>query len=307
MYIKNVLINLVLFIILISINSCQPKVDFPFEDSESKLVIWSLLYPDSVVTATLSKTSPPLSKNVDRRIRNAIVILFENKIAVDTLKEDSVGFYKSHKGFKPNEGKIYQLISIKEGFKTLKTPQDTMPFKPIVSKIIFEDSVGINQGNYVARITLFTNTPSHFANFGFGKFKSEGLPTDTAFGGILKSNTTFTQEGNSTCEDNGFIKFPNFVFIAPNCKYSNTIYELNNSFSSSLRRYLGKAKFYFTICSITYKSVEIIKALEKLSTQYTDDYFSGVNLFWVPVQLPNYIENGYGFFACYNTTDVKIH
>jgi hypothetical protein len=46
-------------------------------------------------------------------------------------------------------------------------------------------------------------------------------------------------------------------------------------------------------------------ALNKLTSQF-GDYYSGINIFWSPVQLPDFIENGYGFFACYNTANVTV-
>jgi hypothetical protein len=302
---RNRILGIVLF--LLSLYACRPTVDFALESEPSKLVIWSVLHPDSIVSATLSKSVAPLSKNTERRISQASIVLFENNIAVDTLKEDSIGYYVSKKEFKPQVNKVYHITAAKEGFLTIKTPRDTMPLKPVILKALFEDSVRIQQAHNMARITLITTAPSHFDNYGFGRFKTTGYPwqSDTVQGGFFNSNgSPFKEDGNASCESNGFFSFLNYVVAEPNCKYSNTKYELYD-YGGIDERYVNKVKFHFTICSFTHTSTSIMKALGKVATQY-GDYYSGINVFWSPVTLPDYIENGYGFFGCYNTLDLTI-
>jgi hypothetical protein len=295
-------------LLLLSLQACRPTVDFALESEPSKLVIWGALHPDSVVSVALSKSVPPLSKNTERRISQASIVLFENNIAVDTLKEDSIGYYVSKKAFKPQVNKVYHITAAKEGFLTIKTPRDTMPSKPIILKAIFEDSARIQQTLNISRITLITTAPSHFDNYGFGRFRTTGYPwqSDTVQGGFFNNGgaSPFSEDGNASCESNGFFSFLNYGVIEPSCKYSNTKYELYNSWIGNAS-YVNKVKFHFTICSFTRTSVGIMKALGKVAAQY-GDYYSGLNIFWSPVTLPNYIENGYGFFGCYNTLDVTI-
>lgn len=234
-------------------------------------------------------------------------MLFENNIAVDTLKEDSIGYYVSKKAFKPQVNKVYHIIAAKEGFLIIKTPRDTMPSKPVILKAIFKDTARLQQNIYMPGITLITTAPSHFENYGFGRYRTTGYPwqSDTVQGGFFNSSgTPFTEDGNASCEDNGFFSFLNYNVVEPSCKYSNTKYELYN-YGGLDERYVDKVKFYFTICSFTHTSVGIMKALGKVAAQY-GDYYSGLNIFWSPVTLPDYIENGYGFFGCYNTLDVII-
>jgi hypothetical protein len=293
--------------LIIGVNACKPKVDFDFDNATPTLVIWSVLHPDSIVSAFLSKTSSPLNKNVERRISGGSIVLFENDIAIDTLKEDSTGFYKSRKGTKPSVGKIYHIIATKGGFNTIKTPKDTMPAKPIIFKTTFEDSVRKQQTLTIARITVLTNQPSHFENYGFGLFRTTGYPwqSDTVQGGFFNtSGSPFREDGITTCENNGIVPFLGFSFMTPSCKSSETKYELYNSWIVD-ERYVKKVKFHFKVGAITYKSIEILKSLYNVAAQY-GDYYSGINIFWSPITLPDYIENGYGFFACYNTTDVTV-
>ena len=202
-----------LLLLLLCLCACRPSVDFALEGESSKLVIWSVLHPDSVVSATLSKSVPPLSKNIERSISNASIVLFENNIAVDTLKEDSIGYYISKKGFKPHVNSVYHITAAKEGFLTIKTPKDTMPLKPVVLKALYEDSVGMQQTLTLARITLITNAPSHFENYGFGRFRRTGYPwqSDTVQGGFFNtSGGPFNENGNASCESNGFFSFLNY-------------------------------------------------------------------------------------------------
>lgn len=57
---KNRILGIVLF--LFSLYACHPTVDFALESEPSKLVIWSVLHPDSIVSATLSQSVPPSVK-----------------------------------------------------------------------------------------------------------------------------------------------------------------------------------------------------------------------------------------------------
>jgi hypothetical protein len=69
--------------------SCKKEIDLLNRNDEPKFVIWCNLHPDSIVTAYISKTSPPLSTKADRIVKEAIVILYENNLPIDTLQSDS--------------------------------------------------------------------------------------------------------------------------------------------------------------------------------------------------------------------------
>jgi hypothetical protein len=81
--------------------ACQKEIDLTARNAEAKFVIWCYLHEDSIVSASLSKTSPPLSINADRIVKDALVVLYENDRPVDTLKYDSLTVYSSKKRFKP--------------------------------------------------------------------------------------------------------------------------------------------------------------------------------------------------------------
>jgi hypothetical protein len=273
---------------------CQPHLNLPFENDERKLVIWSFLHPDSIVTAYISSTRAPLSKDKESLINDASVVLYENDKAIDTLKEVENGIYKAKKEIKLKEKKIYQIKVNKEGYLAIETPKDTMPEKPIVFNYSAVDSIRKEQGHNIALITLNTNNTSHYKNYGFGNFKAIGLPF---------SEINVYENGRSTCDNNGFFDLYGYSFIHYNCKLSNNIYNLfvDNYYPKGFKN----AKIKFTICSITFLNIAYNEKVDLLASHFSD-YYSGVDLFWNPVYLPNYIKNGYGFFGCYNTSDIEI-
>lgn len=288
-----------LFILLFffTLNSCQPKIEFINEIDVPKLVVWCILHPDSIPTAYVSQTSPLLSKSVNYKVSNAQVVLFRNDLPIDTFVQIENGTYKSSQKQKIIENNIYSITVFKDGFEKLVTPKDTMPLKPVVLSVIGNDSAIVTNGSIQASIILKTQLPSHLKNLGFGNFNLIGLPSG------IGTKASFLSNGNSTCENNGSYSFLSYIFKDPSCIYFGENYELftPNFYSTGF----NKLKVKFTACAITNVSISFLKKLQDLTLQYTD-FYSPVDVFWNPIYLPNYIKGGYGFFACYNTTDIEV-
>jgi Domain of unknown function (DUF4249) len=285
-------------IALVFFYACQPQFDLTDKATNPpKLVVWCVLHPDSIPTAYISQTSPELTKNNDRKISKAEVVLFQNNLPIDTFIEKQTGTYQSGKKPRLIENAVYHITVSKNGFDKLETPKDTLPEKPVILSTETKDSAIIKEGKLMAMIKLKTKQPSHYKNLGFGNFFASGLPI------FIGSDIRFLPEGNISCENGGFYSFLNYKFILSSCVYSGENYYLyaHNFYPQGFKKLEEK----FTACAITNLSVTYLNKLYELEEQYTD-FSNFVDIFWNPVYLPNYIKGGYGFFACYNTTNIEV-
>ena len=158
--------------LFIGIVSCQKDPNLYTLNAPPKLVVMCYLHPDSVVTALVSKTSAPLSKKADRLVTDALVVLYENNLPVDTLQNDSLTVYKSRKGFKPTAENVYFIKASKQGFPTLETFEDRMPPKPKLIKYTAEDSIApIDRFSMLSRLRLYTDTPKYFQAYALSRAK----------------------------------------------------------------------------------------------------------------------------------------
>lgn len=296
---KNRILGIVLF--LFSLYACHPTVDFALESEPSKLVIWCDLHPDSIVTAFITKTSPPLSIKADRVVTDALVILFENNLPVDTLQSQGGTIYKSRKKFKPMVGNIYFIKVSKQGFPVLETFPDTMPPKPILIKYIAEDStLSLTESTNLARLRLYTDKPKYFETYGI----SEGKYQYFNFLGIYGDATFYWENANSVCGQS-FTGTPHHYFVKYNCTTNgkNDFYEYTKIINTRPQQLRGK-KMALSLASITKHAAEISIQIERLSSIAFSD--NNTELFWTPIYIPETVKNGYGFLMCYNTLNFEV-
>ena len=287
-------------IILFSLISCQKEIDLLHRNDEQKLVLWCYLHPDSVVTAYVSKTSPPLSTKEDRTASGVLVVLYENNLPVDTLQNDSLKIYKSRKNFKPSVGNIYAMKASKSGFPTLETFPDTMPPKPVLLKYIAEDSIlRINRFQNLARLRLYTDKPKYFESYGLSQGKYQNINYLGVYGDDVFDWFDYTDR----CEKHFGVPWHGFV---RNTCVNNDVkgfYEFTKLNYTSPQQLKGK-KMSLSFGAITNHCADLILKIQPLgSTTFSD----GTELFWTPVYVPETVKNGYGFLVCYNTLDFDIH
>lgn len=292
------MIRLLILIVLLATFSCRPTIEFDSLQAEPKLVIWCFLHPDSVVTASLTKTIPIFELESDKKVTDGIVVIYENNKVWDTLRNDGTDKYMSIKGLHPTVGNIYSIKAYKMGFKTLETTNDTMPKKPIVKNWSVMDSVGIAENisfngkkGILAKIKLLINTPSNFPIYGVSRIKQTGLPTSSFFKDEVGNYL------DPRCPILRGVVARGFVFKYSNCQDRQG--EMNiivNNYSAQIKDIHLK----FKLCATTYQFQKFYYEFKDFENSYREQAF---DLYATPVTFPEFVKNGYGFFACYNTSD----
>ena len=292
------MIRLLTLVALLATFSCHPKIEFDSLQAEPKLVIWCFLHPDSVVTASLTKTIPIFETDADKKVTDGIVVIYENNRIWDTLRNDGTDKYISIKGLHPKAGNIYSIKAYKMGFKTLETTNDTMPSKPIVKNWSIMDSVGITDNisfngkkGVLAKIQLSINTPSNFPIYGVSRIKQTGL-----------SSTFFNKDevdyySDDRCPIIRGVSARGFIFKYSNCQDRQG--EMNiivNNYSAQIKGIHLK----FKLCATTYQFQRFYYEFRDFENSYREQAF---DLYATPITFPEYVKNGYGFFACYNTSN----
>jgi hypothetical protein len=113
-----------LVLLAFTIIACTREIDFKESEVEKRLVVNSLICPDSLISVNVRKTTCILSSE-NSIVDNAEVILFKNRLAIDTLRYFDQGNYKSAK-YHAYAGNTYSV--------TVKSPEypdvyaiDTVP------------------------------------------------------------------------------------------------------------------------------------------------------------------------------------
>jgi Domain of unknown function (DUF4249) len=267
---------------------CEKEISLINRNETPKFVIWCRLHPDSVIVAYVSKTSPPLAPKSERIITDAAVILYENGIAVDTLKNDRLTIYNSSKGFKPQANNIYFLKVSKSGMLTAETFADTMPPKPVLIRYIAKDSIKfVSSSAHLAQLELFTDFPKNYGYYYLGGgtyqyFNYLGVYGDAEFFWNITENCDSRIEGNL-------------------CKYpATTYYQFINQINSRPSQLKGK-KMKLILYAQTRNSIILggIKYNGGYAGEDTDLYFE-------PTFTPETIKNGYGSLTCRNTLNFEV-
>jgi hypothetical protein len=294
--------NFALLYCLLFLFSCNQAIQ-PLElEFEQKFVVWCLLHPDSIATALVSKTSNPFGSKEDRIVKDALVLLIENGIALDTLKYIEGATYRSIKNYKPKVGRAYSLRIEKNNYLTATTEVDTIPKAPILIKYITKDSItNIEEGLNLAQLQLFTDNPKYYYVYGL----SNGLYKYFNFKGEFGDSYKFWDLKSNDCEK-GFY-FNGYSFKKPYCDDLSFAYYEYTAENSLRPPELKGQKMKFSLCNILTKTANFVKNQPNFYYSNFDDLYT-TELFWNPSATPpaNYVQNGYGFLGCYNTTNFEV-
>ncbi len=123
------------FVLLIPIIffACSEAIDFKVEESEKKIVINSLITPDSLLKINLSKSLGVLEKDRDMKfISDADVSLFENDDFLEKLSFQINGYY--HSTIYPKENNTYKIVITHPQLPAAEA-QSTVPPKVTIDSI----------------------------------------------------------------------------------------------------------------------------------------------------------------------------
>lgn len=304
--------NILFFIGVTLLSSCETVVDFEF-DEEPKLVVHSLFTPGDVTSNSnnfdvqVFQTKSILEDNSLEHLRDADVTItpFEQEEQVLSFLTDDSPFYRTTSG--PEEGKSYELHVSREGnesviaksYVPVGTPIENLTFSEVVSfphdiypatdeynfNLQFEIEDDIEENNFYHLIVwrvfepTFSNNREVFQTVSYDELESAHDPsvqivnTNRAFFGAHISDESFNGEKKK--------------------------FDFNMAFNESVSQFPTKVRIEVELRTVS----EDYYRYQIEGARYTNN---GSNTFFNDqTTISNNIENGYGLFAGYSVRAVR--
>ncbi len=316
----------ILIILLIAtIFSCTKTLDFDEGNSETQLVLNSIIWPDSVFAASISKSTSILYDRQVGQITGGTLDLYEDGALLTQITSPTGHFYAS--GIKPKAGKSYRVVINSNGKQV--EAETTIPDQAEVLSIdtsSVKDEYGYKRLNYKVkikdpvgddyyRIVVMNETLSKMTFINPEKKKTTAYYLQKMQYSILSDDPVFNSVYNNIGEDiidmgpeNDYNIFPDDYFqdkeYTIQFMISNYGYHYYNPYSygypSNPKSENGIIYERNTI-HIQKLSKDLYTYLKyiKLHNHYRDNPFSE------PVPVYSNVKNGTGIFAGFNDNTVS--
>jgi len=264
--------------------SCYEEIPFDTTVTKPKLVLYSAITNDSIITVQVEKTKFIGDTN-KTFLNDAKVNLYINGVYSETLILDSAGVYKSI--IKAQQGNLYKIEVIHDNYRTISA-STYIPNKPQIDTCVFVYDFGVDRnGNNISKlsftITDIPNEENYYYISGILNEKGEHLMSETIDPIILSEKQSY---GDYIFTDKLFQNGSHIFSFTTNQMYQDT-----NIFKIELQ-------------SVTLDFYRYFNTLADYKTTYINNNYFNSNA--EPPELYSNIENGYGIFYGYNQTTYKL-
>lgn len=308
---KKASINIYIILILLSIIlfSCEKVIDTTIPERDKKIVLNSLISPDSLIWVNLSKSTGVLENSQVSLINNGMVKLYQSGNFVEELFNTSYGNYYSE-NFYPIFGKTYEIRVEVENMPSVSAeciiPEpvqisswDTVSQvtewgeEVMIGSILFKDPTEIS--NYYWFTTTYSQISVQIDSLRNIVTDSLGKPVLEADEGTFWINLS---DRNTSINFEDAVNYMNGIFFSDRIMDGNDI-KLDFTLQTNMRNdnFVIWMKLYLELHSVTKDFFLYAKSFEK---------HSGQGPFSEPSQVFNNIENGFGIFAGYSTSRDSI-
>ena len=307
--------------------ACETEVEIDIPKDDTRLVVNAILEEDSTVSLQLSESRFSLSSDPIQNVVGATVTLFENDIAVATLKDtvdefQQEGWYVTD--YRPKEDASYRISASKEGYpgveaqidipKAVEISNVDYGFQTIEETIFIDDAPTIIERKQLTTVDLMIDDPVGEDNyyevvmyqdgaFQFVyDFDDEGAPfiTDTLirrFEVYLSTEDPIFSEGDVLDGDDYF--YGNSLVFSDE-SFNGKNYTLKLNFEGSSGFSLDPVSDYIIFLrSISREQYLYFRSLEL-------QYETEGNPFAEPVPVYNNIAGGYGIFVGFSHDHRRI-
>lgn len=279
--------------------SCNNKFELP-EAEESRLFLLGYVHPDSVFAIRLTHSFAPLDTfgTTPAYVNHAEVLVFENGILLDTLKEITTGFYRSSKDLKPEIGATYHFTAAAQGYPNVSTFPDSIP--PILP----------------VKEVVPTFTPVDYENAGTVNIQIDlGQPVKRNYIGIRLNyylSSPFYNGYSDVCIGNKTLvcdRVSNQLYIDRFCLEDYycvselreiTLFTPLFTFADGLLTHPSS----LSLATYSQRSEDIIVKIGTANASYTNNYES--NPFYSPIFIPIEVDGGYAAIIFYNTVSKTL-
>ncbi len=292
-----------LFFLLIFFTSCQKEVELKLDESKNKLVVNCLFSPDDVFKVNVSYSLKINQSDVDF-IDNAKIKLFKNNQYLETLVNDSLGWY--HSIIKPEINSLYSIeVTYLNDFVYAES---YVPDTAYVDGFFKEDLINLNstyfnQTNFNFKIVddLTKNRYYQVLEGYFFQIQEDYNCIDNP---IILSESEIDYNPKSIIFSNNSFETDTTDFIVKKC-VENT---LTNPITTPLPTPAAKQTFFKTLSKEYFNFIKTgIKHKYNQNTQ--DKVTDPLDIVFIgdPVEMYSNINNGYGIFAGYTIRNLTLN
>jgi len=288
--------------------ACEKPVTIDVPQKPSKLVINGWIGKDSLISVHVGKSKYSLAprENINNltenyTVKNAVPVVFENDVPVDTLVYDATRFiYRTQRGRRISAGKAYSVKVKAPGF-TEATAESIVPSQSqIVSLQYVRDARTNSSGTPESEITITFNDPGAEKNYYliqfFGVYTDQyGNPVPiwcihTSDKDVEVIGYADPMEPNSCYDgDQLLLSDANFNGKQKVVKFFIESYQLQEFVNPSANR---TYRPFVNVLRITEDQFKFIKSYSLYSNSSDNPFAEPVNVF-------TNVNNGYGVFSTY--------
>ena len=302
--------SIFIILLLATIFSCTKTLDFDEGNNETQLVLNSIIWPDSVFSASIAKSTSILKGHQISQATDGSLDLYEDGTLLTHITSPTGQFYAS--GIKPKTGKNYRIVVNSNGKQV--EAETTIPNQAEVISIdtsSVKDEYGYRRINYKVRIkdpvgddfyriviTKENLYASLYQNSIWKYSLNKGMESITTTDPVF--NSLYNNIGSNAID----IGPSNHYYIFPDDYFKGKDYSVQfqlASWGSSYQGYGFKHIYDRTTVHVQRLSKELYNYLKYLTlhNHYRDNPFSE------PVPVYSNVKNGTGIFAGFNDNEVS--
>lgn len=306
-------IHLILFFLLVVLAGCEKTVSVDIPQRPPRLVINGWLEKDVPVEVMVGKSrnvldpSNPWSSNIESYVvKNAVPVMYENNVAIDTLVYDPASFkYRSASGKSLQEGKNYTIKVTAPGFEAVEA-HTTVPSQSVINSVTrTKEARTTSDGNKQDEILIVLDDPQE-TNFYLVQFYHAPYNSNSNYPIYCVSTTDKDVEpigenadplSTDNCYDGEslLLKDVNFNGRQKVLRFFIDSYQLNdNTGPGGIIE-----KPYVRVLRITEDYFKFVKS-------YNVHYNSSDNPFAEPSNVYSNVTNGYGSFSAYTVATQNL-
>jgi hypothetical protein len=324
-YISLALLGIFLF-------SCETTIDFEGNTPEQLLVLNSIVSPDSVVKAHLSKSKFFLESGSQiETVNDGTVKLYVNGQFKENMQASGEGIYKAN--YKPHVDDLIRITASKSPFKEISGESAIVPHIKIAkfdSATVINDSSFVIQSVYDDKKATFVpdtlradydcdmnmkinfkdsvSYKNYYRLRAFFLYYEANGSVDVRNVNIKSSDEVFTGAGSAFAEkDDGYFEFSDELFagktysVSLNVPFRKSVYykQINSVGSTGKDNSVVKIQLVVDLQSIS-ESMYLYLRSNEAQDNY-DGFFSE------PVQIHNNIQNGIGILGTVTSNYVIVN
>ncbi|HQH18699.1 MAG TPA: DUF4249 domain-containing protein [Bacteroidales bacterium] len=291
-------ISFIFFIVIILFGSCMKEIPLNEEAMISKLVVNSIITPDSAINVQITKTIP-ITSNEPREVLNAIVSLYEEGNLIDTLFNKNDGFYMLGKF--PEIGKLYELKVDADGFNSVSTKEIIPSGTTKITECTFHGPVGYDAEN---------DCETNEVNIKFNDNGNEKNYYEIIFYSLINNKKHFSYQNG--IYDNPILNnegdkdyYPSSIFF---CDELFNGKECNFTIKATIRKPDADNKLFVILRTTSYNYYKYRKLWTRhYQNQSITEYHSFQDIFkGEPIEMFTNVSNGYGIFAGYSEDEKEV-